>query len=644
MHTITARIHYEITPPWAILERKLIDTINEAVHPYIEKYTRPDGSLIWADTWSGSRDGMDDFYEAFTNFAQFYSLGGGNHLLEAADRHWDAITRQLTRFGRIYREYERGYDQFHQSESYIYFYHLCLADPTNPKLNDRARRFAGFYLNEFPDAPNYDPVHRIIRAPHTGSGGPAWGMSEDDSQLSYNPGSGSMRVYGLPLTDVPGITHVDDLQDPAKARAMGKAMAERFREGDVGNNLNVNGLIMNAYLMTGDDKYRDWLLEYVGAWLDRARENGGLMPDNVGLDGRVGALHNGKWYGGLYGWTWPHGFHSLGLAAITASNNAYMLSGDPGFFELPRGMIDRLLEEGIDGHFDEMAPKMSLREHYIGVDRSLGPGRRTFFTPYRYGDQGWMDYQPMPVTYPLNVWNVSEAEEDRARMDYLRERSGYDWSAVVPFRDKGDMHHDEPWLLYLRGENPDYPERMLGAAHAQVCHRLAQIRADDSDLEAGPYIHLWQQVQPVTTEALVQLTMGCPQVIYYGGIPNARLRYYDADRKRPGLPADTAALVDRIEPSRVGVHLVNLHHTETRRVILQAGALAEHAFRKASYDTTDTPYPGATGAYAATRTSERTETMPVDGSRLLVELPPATRIHLDLEMARYVNRPRYETA
>ena len=287
---------------------------------------------------------------------------------------------------------------------------------------------------------------------------------------------------------------------------------------------------------------------------------------------------------------------------------------------------------------------MSLRVHYIGVDRSLGPDRRTFFTPYRYGDQGWMDYQPMPVTYPLNVWNVTEADEDRARMEYLHERSGFDWAAVVPFRDKGDMHHDEPWLLYLRGENPDYPERMLGAAHAQVCHRLAQIRADDSDLESGPHIHLWQEVQPVTTEALVQLTMGCPQVIYYGGIPNARLCYYDADCERSGLPSDTAALVDRIEPSRVGVHLVNLHHTEARRVVVQAGALAEHAFRSVSYDTTDTPYPGATGAYAAQRAAVRTESAQIGGSRLLVVLPPATRIHLDLEMSRHVNRPRYAPA
>jgi hypothetical protein len=338
MKVITATVHYEIAPAWAILERKLIDLMNQAVYPYVAKYAHPDGSLIWADRWSGSRDGMDDFYEAFHNFAQFYSLGGGDHLLRLADTHWDGITRQLTKFGRIYKEYEKGYDQFHQSESYIYFYHLCLADPANPKLRDRARRFARFYLNEDPEAQNYDPVHRIIRAPHNGSGGPAWGFTEDDSQLSYRWSRGSMSKYGLPLTDVPGITHYDDLQDPENARKMGQAMAERFREGDVGNNLNVNGLIMNAYLMTGDEVIREWLLTYVGAWLERARENGGLMPDNVGLDGRVGTHHNDKWYGGLYGWTWPHGFYNLGYAAITAANNAFILSGDDRYLELPRRM------------------------------------------------------------------------------------------------------------------------------------------------------------------------------------------------------------------------------------------------------------------------------------------------------------------
>jgi hypothetical protein len=140
--------------------------MDDAAHPYAEKYTNPDGSLKWADTWGDSRDGMDDFYESFHNFSQCYLLGGGDHLHAMADHHWDGITRQLTKFGRIHKEYERGYDQFHQCESYIYFYQLCLADPTNEKLIDRARRFAGFYLNEDPDAPNYDPHHKII-PPHT---------------------------------------------------------------------------------------------------------------------------------------------------------------------------------------------------------------------------------------------------------------------------------------------------------------------------------------------------------------------------------------------------------------------------------------------------------------------------------------------
>ena len=643
MKSVTATVHFDIAPAWALLERKLIDLMNDAVHPYVEKYTNPDGSLIWADTLSGSsRDGMDDFYEAFHNFAQLYTLGGAKHLLEMADHHWDGITRQLTKFGRIYKEYERGYDQFHQCESYIYFYHLCLADPGNPKLIDRARRFAGFYLNEGLDGEdNYDPAHKIIRAPYNGSGGPAWGTSDDPSDNpSYGWTSGMMANYGLPLTDVPGITEYDDLKDPENARKMGAAMELRHGRGDVGNNLNVNGLVMNAYLMTGDDKYKNWLLEYVGAWLDRARKNDGLMPDNVGLDGNVGTDHNGKWYGGLYGWTWPHGFYNLGYAAVTAANNAYLLSGDESYFDLPRGMIDRVCEEGVVADYDEMEKKMSTPHHYIGVKRALGPDRRTFLTPFRYGDQGWMDFQPMPVGFPLHLWNVTEADEDWDRVQFLRTRSGYDWSQVVPFRDKGDMNHDEPWLLYLQGEKPEYPEEALGAAYSQVCHRLAKMAADEADL-AGVTIHHWQQLQPVITEALVQLTMGCPQVIYYGGMLNARVRYFDTQRERPGLPEDVAALVDSIGQSRVALTLVNVNPMEVREVTLQAGGLAEHEIISAEYDSSDTPWPGGQGQYAADVTSVASKNVSVGDGQLGVVLPPATRIRLSLKLNRFANRPSY---
>ena len=77
-------------------------------------------------------------------------------------------------------------DQFHQAESDIYFYLLCTADPNRPEHLERARRFAGLYMNEDPEALNYDPRHKIIRSPHNGSDGPDLSVSEGHS-YAYSP-------------------------------------------------------------------------------------------------------------------------------------------------------------------------------------------------------------------------------------------------------------------------------------------------------------------------------------------------------------------------------------------------------------------------------------------------------------------------
>src|SRR5690606_31254466 len=148
-------------------------------------------------------------------------------------------------------------------------------------------------------APNYDPEHKIIRAPHNGSAGPRWGFS-DQTEPSYGWSMG-MRVYGLPFTDVPGIRHYDDLKDPALARRMDQVMQERMGQGDVAGSRIATSRIDNADLRSADAKYRECIVEYVDAWIERARANGGLLPDNVGLSGQVGETMNGKWYGGVYG-------------------------------------------------------------------------------------------------------------------------------------------------------------------------------------------------------------------------------------------------------------------------------------------------------------------------------------------------------
>ena len=196
---VEADIPLGAPPSWAVLERHLFSLMEHSLQPFIDKYTHPDGRLIWRGEQHPSRDGADDFYESFYNWPELYLLGGSERCLELGDRQWDATTRLMEEIGMVKKEYEIGYDQFHQSESYIYFYLLCMANPTNAKQLDRARRFAGFYLNEDPEAINYDFEKRIIRAPHNGSMGPR----PRETGSSYAPGA-SMVKYGLPYEDVEG--------------------------------------------------------------------------------------------------------------------------------------------------------------------------------------------------------------------------------------------------------------------------------------------------------------------------------------------------------------------------------------------------------------------------------------------------------
>ncbi len=78
-----------------------------------------------------------------------------------------------------------------------------------------------------------------------------------------------MPTYGLPFHDVSGITSYDDLKDPELARRMGQVMHERMGRGDVVANLAATSLITNAYLFSGEEKYRQWVVQYVDAWIER---------------------------------------------------------------------------------------------------------------------------------------------------------------------------------------------------------------------------------------------------------------------------------------------------------------------------------------------------------------------------------------
>ena len=64
------------------------------------------------------------------------------------------------------------FDWLHNGEGLTVFNLKGLSNPDDPAFERRVRRFAGFYMNEDPQAPNYDPKHKIIRSLFNGSRGP----------------------------------------------------------------------------------------------------------------------------------------------------------------------------------------------------------------------------------------------------------------------------------------------------------------------------------------------------------------------------------------------------------------------------------------------------------------------------------------
>ncbi|WP_136029518.1 hypothetical protein [Microbacterium sp. PF5] len=616
-------------PAWAVLQRRLFAEIEEARRVFRDRYTLPDGRLRGVAEFV-DRDGVDDLYEPFFNWPAFYLLGGPDEVLADAKRHWEGVTVQLAEAGMLADEYDNGYDWFHQGESLLLFAGICQADPADTAFAARAARFSALFTD--PAKGNYDPEHTIIRAPHNGALGARPGL--DEKIVPYVADRAEMRPYGLPLHGLDGIRTWDDLADPDNAHRMAEEM-QRRAAGDIAVNLAATSLAANRWLYDGDAAAADWIEQYVDGWL--ARADGGLLPDNVGPGGTVGELHDGRWWGGHYGWAWPHGLHSVGMSALIGALNHALVTGDDAALDLVRTMLDTVLAEGRTGTVADST--YSLRGGWMARlgAAATQPG---VLVPYRYGPDGWFDFGPLQLDLPLWLWWWSRSTADRSRLE--RAIAGLPSSAdpVAPFRDKEEAGHEAGWFAYLRGDLPEYPVRALEMALGQVARRTAMMLADDRDPDAA-HLHFWQRVNPVVTEVLTQLVAGAPQVLYNGGLGFTALRYEDADRGRPGLPPDVAALVHRLDDRGIGVQLVNTSAVHTRTVRLRGGRFGLDRIVEVTATAEDASgWPGASGTYAGPEGEIVTHTLTCDDD-LVVTLPPAHLADLDLTIARATGSPRH---
>jgi hypothetical protein len=533
----------DLTPPpqWALMERHLLDLLPTAAREYVQRYTRADGSLLWREEWPGM-DGSDDAYEAFFNFPLLAAIGGDLELDRLARVEWEAVTKQFTAFGQVYREYDAYYDWMHHGESNLLLYYFGLTDPQEPRMAARSQRFAKMFTGQDPLAPNYDRELRMFRSPINGSRGPRFVNTLED-WVTHLP---ILAAYHPPYDDIAGVTR-DDWTTDASFLKVVAVMNERMMRGDIPLNLTATALAAHAWLLSRDGDMADFVTSYTQAWIERAERNGGLLPDNIGPTGEIGELMGGNWWGGYYGWQWPHGRLNQLESALIAGGSALLTTGDRRWLELARTQFDQLEKVGRTAN-----------------------GRLEL--PTRYSEAGWDIYTAPPVHSAAYLWFLSQDPDDAARVDRWTDPTKP--PGVEDVR-KWDDQHTPDWFDYVHGRNDSYPAEILGVNFREVTRRLHAIRTDSADPETID-IHHFQDHNPVTLEGLLQLTMGCPSAIYHGGLLHASLRHFDGATRRVGLPDDVAVLVRRVDAEGVDVDIINTSASAERELVIQGGAFAEH--------------------------------------------------------------------
>ena len=568
---VSIRIDAAMTPPrWAVLERQLLAENVPAAQEFYKKYFDDRGYLQVFARW-GANDGPDDAFENFNRWPELHALGASDDILRMYSTGHEGLIKQYTeakttdvpiaRQGMYQKEFIVQSDWMHHGEGLQLFNRMGLSMPADPKYQERARRFAGFYMGEDPEAPNYDARRKIIRSMQNGSRGPMlrpataldWvGDPFDVKQFDAEHGESTFDQF---------LAHYEEYTDVV---------------GDHFLNLGATTLATNAYLLAGEAKYKAWLVGYMDAWVDRMKQNGGVIPSHVDLDGTIGGPQR-KWWGSAYGW----GFSPINPVTgkredrnriqwpIVGFFNALLVTGDQKYVDAWRTMI-----EAVNSH------------------ARIVNGRKEY--PTMHGFQGWYGWRETPWNVgALEVWYWSQKPEDLARVD------------------------SRGWIDFLQGKNAGYPEQALERDRKSIPTRLDAMRKDRTPPERRLADNMLDY-NPVANESLVQLMWGALMPGRPGGLLNARLRYFDPERRRAGVPEDVAALVSSMADTRTTLTLVNLNTSQPRTVIVQGGGYGEHQL------------------VSVTRGGKR---VPIDAPHLTVHLAPGAGERLELEMKRYANRP-----
>jgi len=588
---VTVIVKTPMSPPaWAVMERDLLRFNSQACERFAGKCLDERGYLLHTPRW-GTLDGPDDAIETFFNWTLLHALGGSDSLLrlykKAQEGHWKQYGELRTKLtelagdGAYYKEFITQSDWFHTGEGMRAFMFLGLSEPNNLLYRQRMQRFAGLYMNEDPEAPNYDPKNKVIRSLWTGSKGPMlrkatvydWvGDPVPGSFHLLHNAAGRGKLLDLKAWYPRMLAHCNEYLDSA---------------GDSPLNLAATNLGLNAFMLTEEAKYKNWVLEYVNAWKERTAACGGNIPTNVGLDGKPGGEYRGQWWKGTYGWNFTildgeleriaHR-NTFTAGAWPGFSNAFLLTGDPGYVDVLRRQMDN-----------------------IYAQKKVDNGR--VLLPQMYGDPRGYKYGGPPSWYQF----TGNLFIDRLTEIYL-------WSM-----DRKDLERipKTNWIGFLEGSEPNYPVKALEADFGFIRRKMEQLRTDATtpDTRLADYL---LDFNPAATNTLVNLMLGG----YFAGgkiwTLHSRFRYFDPVARRAGLPEDIGALVEKLAADSATLTLVNINPVEARTVIVQAGGYREHQFEAVTVNA---------------------QTKPVGAPLLRVRLEPGCGARMAFRMSRYKNPP-----
>jgi len=553
------RLEDPMAPPaWAQKQRLLFEENLLALRVFADKYYDERGYLK-VDPTLGGGAGADDSTEPTHNWALLYVLGADEEVLAILRKAWEGHFKQYTEVGGLSQEFIKSFDWQHNGEQYCSFYGLGMCDPYDAKYRERIRRFADFYLG----MPNYDPKLKIIRSVMNGSEGP----NLDPTMQDWG-GHEFFRYW------------------------VGKKVS-----GDTPLNLQATSLLATAFMITGEPKYRDWIIEYVDAWVARANANGGNFPTNISLSGKVGEdwpepakqfpeyVPEGSkiypWAAGIMGWAGWGGPSMVMSGVRMGLKNAFLMTGDGKYLEVGKRQVESMRKGLKIGETADGKPVIA--------------------------DAKGHDSQKQWLAEDLFLLDPARHE------DYFRKHWGAGQGRSYGYYDMG---YTLNWVRYLDGENAKFPEKIQKDASARIARRVKKIGEDKSEdwkRECNLTRH-----NPVATAALTMLTTGGRAPSWRGSPLMAWLRHFDPARDRPGLPPDVAVLVHRIGRDSVTATFVNLSK-KRRTIVVQGGAYAEHQV-------------------ACVVTADGTE-HEVGGTAFAVLLAPGAGGDLTVRLKRFVNQP-----